>query len=54
MTLLSTLKEPSEVVVKFLNEKFRDWQPAQIVIFTAGASLVSAYVYSELTYKVFT
>ena len=52
MTLISTLKGPSEVVVKFLNDKFKEWQPAEIVIFTAGASLVTAYIYSELTYKV--
>lgn len=52
MTLISTLKGPSEVVVKFLNDKFKAWQPAEIVIFTAGASLVTAYIYSELTYKV--
>ena len=46
------LKGPSEVVVKFLNDKFKDYQPAHIVILTAGASLITAKIYSELTYKV--
>ena len=46
------LKGPSEVVVKFFNEKFKDYQPAEIVILTAGASFITAYIYSELTYKV--
>ena len=32
MTLLSTLKEPSEVVVKFLNEKFSDWKKITNII----------------------
>ena len=35
-----------------LNERLNNTPPAKIVISTIGASLVFAYVYSQLTHKV--
>ena len=35
-----------------LNERLKDTAPAKIVLSTVGASLVFAYIYSQLTHKV--
>lgn len=36
-----------------LNEKLRNTAPAKIVVTTIGASLAFAYIYSQLTHKVY-
>ena len=36
-----------------LNEKLKNSSPSNVVFSTIGASLVFAYIYSQLTHKVF-
>ena len=52
MALDKLLHQPSERVLAILNERFKDYQPGQLILATAGISLATAYVYGQLTHKV--
>ena len=52
MALDKLLHQPSERVLAILNERFKEYQPGQLILATAGISLATAYFYGQLTHKV--
>jgi hypothetical protein len=46
------VKVPRDWIYNILNDKFKDIQPANVVLITAGASLATAYIYNQLSHKV--
>ena len=46
------IKQPALQLSNFLNDHYKDVPPAKIILYTAGASLMVAYIYGQLTHKV--
>ena len=46
------IKQPALKLTEFLNETCKDVPPAKIILITAGASFVIAYIYGQLMHKV--
>ena len=46
------IKQPALELTNFLNDYYKNVPPAKIIFYTAGASLVVAYIYGQLTHKV--
>ena len=51
MALDKIFHQPSQRFLFILNDQFKDYQPAHLIIATAGLSLASAYLYGQLTHK---
>ena len=54
MAMDKLFHQPSQRVLDTLNESFKDYQPGQLILATAGISLATAYIYGQLTHKVTT
>ena len=52
MAMDKLFHQPSQRVLDTLNESFKDYQPGQLILATAGISLATAYIYGQLTHKV--
>jgi len=52
MAMDKLFHQPSERILGILNDRFKDYQPGQLILATAGISLATAYVYGQLTHKV--
>ena len=52
MAMDKLFHQPSQRVLDTLNESFKDYQPGQLILATAGISLATAYIYNQLTHKV--
>ena len=49
---MAVITEPSKRLLDLLNEHFKDYQPANLILTTAGISFSVAYIYRQLTHKV--
>ena len=50
--MVDYIKQPALELTNFLNDYYKNVPPAKIILYTAGASLVVAYIYGQLTHKV--
>ena len=46
------VKQPARQLTNFLNETYKGVPPSKVIMVTAGASFIVAYIYGQLTHKV--